>query len=103
MLDDAACTRKKALAAWDKVFNTDFFSQREASKAAAAAAVASPYGGGPRVISNGDLEFRAHGRCCRGRVGCLHVRAGLERGRASREADLMGGALPRPLSRFSAV
>lgn len=52
VLDDASCTRKKALAAWDKVFNTDFFSQREASKAAAAAAVASPYGIGPRVISN---------------------------------------------------
>lgn len=52
VLDDPACTRKKALVAWDKVFNTDFFSQREATKAAAVAAVATPYGSGPRVISN---------------------------------------------------
>lgn len=52
VLDDAACTRKKALAAWDKVFNTDFFSQRESSKVAPVASVASPYGSGPRVISN---------------------------------------------------
>jgi hypothetical protein len=52
VLDDAACTRKKALPAWDKVFNTDFFSQRDASKAAVAAAVTSAYGSGPRIISN---------------------------------------------------
>ena len=38
VLDDPACTRKKALAAWDKVFNTGFFSQRDASKAAAGVA-----------------------------------------------------------------
>jgi len=28
VLDDPACTRKQALAAWDKVFNTSFFSDR---------------------------------------------------------------------------
>jgi len=50
VLDDAACTRKKALAAWDKVFNTDFFSQRDANNAAAA--VAATYGRGPAIISN---------------------------------------------------
>ena len=52
VLDDSACTRKKAVAAWDKVFNTDFFSEREARKAATAATVASPYSSGPRIISN---------------------------------------------------
>jgi hypothetical protein len=31
-LDDPACTRKKALEAWDKVFNTDFFSSRYEEK-----------------------------------------------------------------------
>ena len=50
VLDDVACTRKKALAAWDKVFNTEFFSQRDASKTASVAAVA--YGSGPTIISN---------------------------------------------------
>ena len=29
VLEDADCTNKKALAAWDKVFNTDFFSSRQ--------------------------------------------------------------------------
>lgn len=41
VLDDAKCTRKQALAAWDKVFNTDFFSKRldtGVSKSSAAAA-----------------------------------------------------------------
>jgi hypothetical protein len=52
VLDDVACTRKRALAAWDKVFGTDFFSQRDANKAAATAAVASSFGSGPRIISN---------------------------------------------------
>lgn len=28
VLDDAKCTRKQALAAWDKAFNTSFFSTR---------------------------------------------------------------------------
>ncbi len=41
VLDDAACTRKKALAAWDRVFNTDFFSQRDASKTASVAAMSA--------------------------------------------------------------
>jgi hypothetical protein len=49
--DEAGCTRNKALAAWDKVFNTDFFSLRNASKSPAAA-VASRYGAGPSIISN---------------------------------------------------
>lgn len=47
VLDDASCTRKKALAAWDKVFNTTFFSEREAMKAAAVL-----HGASPRVIQN---------------------------------------------------
>jgi hypothetical protein len=50
--DEADCTRKKALAAWDKVFNTDFFSQRDASKSAVAAVGESPYGTGPTIIRN---------------------------------------------------
>jgi len=51
VLDDANCTRKKALAAWDNVFNTDFFSQRDVSKAAAAVGGAA-YGSGPTIITN---------------------------------------------------
>ena len=34
VLDDAACTSKDALAAWDKVFNTDFYSSRQKDDAA---------------------------------------------------------------------
>lgn len=41
VLDKADCTRKKALAAWDKVFNTSFFSDRLGSDAAKAAALPS--------------------------------------------------------------
>ena len=57
VLDDAACTRKKALAAWDKVFNTDFFSQQAVTKtsegiASTAAGIAVPYGSGPTIIVN---------------------------------------------------
>jgi hypothetical protein len=52
VLDNATCTRKQALAAWNKVFNTSFFSQRDVAKEAAAAAIAVPHGSGPRVISN---------------------------------------------------
>lgn len=37
VLDDPACTRKKALAAWDKVFNTSFFSSRLESNASKSA------------------------------------------------------------------
>lgn len=52
MLDDAACTRKKALAAWDKVFNTDFFSQREASKRPSHRPTAAALASSVMVISN---------------------------------------------------
>ena len=48
VLDESSCTRKKALAAWDKVFNTDFFSQRDAAKANSASA----YSAAPTVIVN---------------------------------------------------
>ena len=48
VLEEQSCTRKKALAAWDKVFNTDFFSQRDAVKAQSAAT----YGTAPTVIVN---------------------------------------------------
>lgn len=48
VLDEQSCTRKKALAAWDKVFNTEFFSQRDAAKANSASA----YGTAPAVILN---------------------------------------------------
>jgi hypothetical protein len=34
ILDDPACTSKQARKAWDKVFNTDFFSAREPKEAA---------------------------------------------------------------------
>lgn len=33
ILDTLTCTRKKALTAWDNVFNTDYFASREATKA----------------------------------------------------------------------
>src|SRR5438093_852570 len=39
VLDDPACTAKQARKAWDKVFNTDFFSGREVKEAAAASGV----------------------------------------------------------------
>lgn len=32
VLDDANCTREKALKAWDSVFNTDFFGKRDVAK-----------------------------------------------------------------------
>jgi len=38
ILDDPNCTRKQALAAWDAVFNTDFYSARSESEEKAAAA-----------------------------------------------------------------
>lgn len=41
VLDKADCTRKKALATWDKLFNTSFFSDRLESEAAKAAAMTS--------------------------------------------------------------
>lgn len=41
VLDKADCTRKRALTAWDKVFNTSFFSDRLESGAAKAAAMPS--------------------------------------------------------------
>ena len=36
MLDDPKCTSKQAGQAWDKVFNTDFFSVRQAAAEKAA-------------------------------------------------------------------
>ena len=45
VLDDPACTAQQALKAWDKVFNTDFFSERKLKDAAAAA-------GNVTVLSN---------------------------------------------------
>jgi hypothetical protein len=48
VLDAQSCSRKKALAAWDKVFNTDFFSLRDVKKMEAAAA----YRTAPAVITN---------------------------------------------------
>lgn len=41
ILDDADCTSKNALAAWDKVFNTDFFSARHKEDAAENSAAAN--------------------------------------------------------------
>ena len=41
VLDDADCTSKNALAAWDKVFNTDFFSARHKEDAAENSATAN--------------------------------------------------------------
>lgn len=41
VLDKVDCTRKKALAAWDKVFNTSFFSYRLESEAGKATAMPS--------------------------------------------------------------
>lgn len=45
ILETTDCTRKKALAAWDKVFNTSFFSERletETTKATAAPSLLKP-------------------------------------------------------------
>lgn len=59
VLDDADCTSKDALAAWDKVFSTDFFSARlkeDATEKAGAAANAAILGNlvsdqtNPRVV-----------------------------------------------------
>lgn len=41
VLDDADCTSKDALTAWDKVFNTDFFSARQKEDAAENSAAAN--------------------------------------------------------------
>jgi hypothetical protein len=49
VLDDSQCTRAKALRAWDRVFNTDFFSRRESRKQAAEAAISRTT---PAVIVN---------------------------------------------------
>jgi hypothetical protein len=38
VLDDPKCTAKQAAKAWDKVFNTDFFSVRQAAAEKAATA-----------------------------------------------------------------
>ena len=53
VLFEPSCTREQALCAWDKVFNTDYFSNRfeeevEESKAAAAAA--------PAILSSGIVR-----------------------------------------------
>lgn len=48
VLFDPKCTRTQALAAWDKVFNTDYFSNRDTSTTKASASLlrtATPVGG----------------------------------------------------------
>jgi len=44
VLDDPSCTRSQALAAWDKVYATDYFSKRDDTKARVteAASIAAP-------------------------------------------------------------
>jgi hypothetical protein len=48
VLFDPKCTRTQALAAWDKLFNTDYFSNRDTSTSKASASLlrpATPMGG----------------------------------------------------------
>ena len=50
---DMSCTRQQALAAWDKVFNTDYFSNRYEEEVKEAAAAAST---GPAILSSGIVR-----------------------------------------------
>ena len=49
VLDRADCSRKEALKAWDKVFSTDYFSNRPAEESKAAARA-------PAILSSGMLK-----------------------------------------------
>jgi hypothetical protein len=50
-LFEPSCTRKQALAAWDKVFNTDYFSDRYEEELKEAAASA-----GPGILTSGIVR-----------------------------------------------
>ena len=53
ILFDSSCTRKQAMAAWDKVYNTDYFSDRleEEIKESKAAAI-----GAPAILTGGLVK-----------------------------------------------
>jgi hypothetical protein len=52
VLFEKDCTREQALKAWDKVFNSDYFSRQEESEKAASVAA-------PAILSSGLLKGRA--------------------------------------------
>jgi hypothetical protein len=50
VLDDANCSREKALKAWDSVFNTDFFGKRDVAKAESARGLLRAAAVAPAVV-----------------------------------------------------